>query len=51
MIAIFEIGNQKPLQKGEIIDTPLTIKQDQIEKQVVNTIRDIPDKMYKPHIS
>ena len=27
---------------------PLTIKQDQIEKQVVNTMRDIPDEMYKP---
>ena len=47
-IAIFEIGNQNPLQTDEVIDTPLTIKEDQIEKQVVNTIRDIPDEMYKP---
>ena len=47
-IAIFEIGNQNPLQKDEIIDMPLTIKQDHIEKQVINTIRDIPDEMYKP---
>ena len=31
-IAIFEIGNQNPLQKDEIIDMPLTIKQDQIGK-------------------
>ena len=48
IIAVFEIGNLNPLQKNEIIDSPLTIKQDQIEKQVVNTIRDIPDEMYKP---
>ena len=47
-IKIFEIGNQNPLQKDDIIDTPLTIKQDQMEKQVINTIRDIPDEMYKP---
>ena len=48
VIAIFEIGNQNPLEQDAIIDTPLTIKQDQIEKQVVNTIRDIPDEMYRP---
>ena len=48
VIAIFEIGNQNPLQKDEIIDTSLTIKQDQIEKQVINTISNIPDEMYKP---
>ena len=48
VIAVFEIGNQNPLQKDQIIDMPLTIKQDQIEKQVVNTFRDIPDEMYKP---
>ena len=50
-ITVFEIGNLNPLQKEEIIDLPLTIKQDQIEKQVVNTIRDIPDEIYKlPHL-
>ena len=48
VIAVFKIGNLNPLQKEEIIDLPLTIKQDQIEKQVVNTIRDIPNEMYKP---
>ena len=47
-IAIFEIGNQNPLQQDEVISSPLTIKQDQIEKQVINTIRDIPDEMYRP---
>ena len=48
VIAVFEIGNLNPLQKEEIVDSPLTIKQDQIEKQVVNMIRDISDEMYKP---
>ena len=47
-IAIFKIGNQNLLEQDVIINSPLTIKQDQIEKQVVNTIRDIPDEMYMP---
>ena len=50
-VAIFKIDNQNPLQKDDIIDMPLTIKQDQIEKQVINTISDILDEMYKtPHL-
>ena len=32
--------NENPLKKLEIIDKPLTIKQDQREKQVINTIRE-----------
>ena len=47
-IAVFEIGNLNPLQKDEIIDLPLTTKQGEIEQQVVNMIRDIPNEMYKP---
>ena len=31
-------SNQNPLKKLELIDKPLTIKQDQESKQVVNTI-------------
>ena len=34
--------NENPLKKLERIDRPLTIKQDQEEKQVVNTIREVP---------
>ena len=34
--------NENPLKKLKIIDRPLTIKQDQQEKQVINTIRDSP---------
>ena len=40
--------NDNPLKKLKRIDKPLTIKQDQEEKQVVNTIRDIPREMYTP---
>ena len=36
------------MEQEVIINSPLTIKQDQIEKQVVNTIRDIPHEMYMP---
>ena len=32
----------------ESIDKPLTIKQDQEDKQVVNTIHEVPDEMYTP---
>ena len=40
--------NENPLKKLERIDKPLTIKQDQEEKQVVNTIREVPPEMYTP---
>ena len=40
--------NENPLKKLERIDKPLTIKQDQQEKQVINTIREVPPKMYTP---
>ena len=40
--------NENPLKKLERIDRPLTIKQDQEEKQVVNTIREVPPEMYTP---
>ena len=40
--------NENPLKKLERIDKPLTIKQDQAEKQVVNTIREVPPEMYTP---
>ena len=42
------IRNENPLKKLERIDRPLTIKQDQEEKQVVNTIRQVPPVMYTP---
>ena len=42
------INNENPLKKLEIIDKPLTIKQDQEDKQVVNTIRAAPPEMYTP---
>ena len=41
-------SNKNPLKKLERIDKPLTIKQDQEEKQVVNTIREVPPEMYTP---
>ena len=41
-------SNQNPLKKLEMIDKPLTIKQDQESKQVINTIRETPPKMYTP---
>ena len=40
--------NENPLKKLERIDKPLTIKQDQQEKQVINTIREVPPEMYTP---
>ena len=40
--------NENPLKRLERIDKPLTIKQDQEEKQVVNTIREVPPEMYTP---
>ena len=41
-------SNENPLKNLERIDKPLTIKQDQEEKQVVNTIREVPPEMYTP---
>ena len=41
-------SNENPLKKLERINKPLTIKQDQEEKQVVNTIREVPPEMYTP---
>ena len=41
-------GNENPLKKLELIDKPLTIKQDQESKQVINTIRETPPEMYTP---
>ena len=40
-------SNENPLKKLERIDKP-TIKQDQEDKQVVNTIREVPPEMYTP---
>ena len=40
--------NENPLKKLERIDKPLTIKQDQQEKQVINTIREVTPEMYTP---
>ena len=40
--------NENPLKKLERIDKPLTIKQDQEEKQVVNTIREVLRETYTP---
>ena len=40
--------NENPLEKLERINKPLTIKQDQQEKQVINTIREVPPEMYTP---
>ena len=36
------------MKKLERIDKLLTIKQDQQEKQVINTIREVPPEMYTP---
>ena len=41
-------SNQNQLKKLEMIDKPLTIKQDQESKQVINTIRETPPEMYTP---
>ena len=38
--------NENPLKKLERIDKLLTIKQDQQEKQVINTIREVLPEMY-----
>ena len=40
--------NKNPLKKLDRIDKPLTIKQDQQEKQVINTIKEVPPEMYTP---
>ena len=40
--------NENPLKKLERIDKPLTIKQDQQEKQVINTIREVLPEIYTP---
>ena len=40
--------NENPLKRLERIDKPLTIKQDQEEKQVINTIRAVLPEMYIP---
>ena len=40
--------NENPLKKLEKIDKLLTIKQDQQEKQVINTIREVLPEMYTP---
>ena len=40
--------NENPLKKLERIDKPLTIKQDQQAKQVINTIREVLPEMYTP---
>ena len=39
-------SNENPLKKLERIDKPLTIKQDQEDKQVVNTIWEVLPEMY-----
>ena len=36
------------MKEAKIIDKPLSIRQDQEEKQVLNTIREIPLEMYTP---
>ena len=41
-------NNENPLKKVEHIDKPLTIRQDQESKQVVNTIRETLPEMYTP---
>ena len=39
-------SNENPLKKLERIDKPLTIKQDQEDKQVANTICEVLPEMY-----
>ena len=41
-------SNKNPLKKLQFIDEPVTIKQDQASKQVINTIRETPPEMYTP---
>ena len=48
MPPIMSPSNENPLKKLKIINKPLTIKQDQESKQVLNTIRDTPPEMYTP---
>ena len=45
---IMSPSNENPLKKLPVIDKPLTIREDQESKQVVNTIRDTPPEMYTP---
>ena len=44
------MSNENPLKKFKRIDKPLTIKQDQEGKQVVNTIREVPTEFIPQHI-
>ena len=46
--SLVDINNENPLKKLNCIDKPLTIKQDQERKQVMNTIRTVPPEMYTP---
>ena len=46
--SLVDINNENPLKKLDCIDNPLTIKQDQERKQVMNTIRTVPPEMYTP---
>ena len=46
--SLVDINNENPLKKLDCIDKPLTIKQDQELKQVMNTIRTVPLEMYTP---
>ena len=41
-------SNKNSLKKLDRIDKPLTFKQYQQEKQVINTIREVPPEMYTP---
>ena len=43
--------NENPLKKLDRIDKPLTIKQDQQEKQVINTIREVPPVYPSPFVN
>ena len=45
---VMMVNNENPLKKIEVIDKPLTIKQDQEDKQVLNTIRTATPEMYIP---
>ena len=46
--SLVDINNENPLKQLAYIDNPLTIKQDQECKQVMNTIRTVPPEMYMP---
>ena len=41
-------SNKNQFKKLDRMDKPLTIKQDQQEKQVINTIREVPPELYTP---